>query len=36
MKIEANPTPAQMKWIVIAILVVAGVSHEELLMMVGF
>lgn len=36
MKIEANPTAAQMKWIVIAILVIAGVSHEELLMMAGF
>lgn len=35
MKIEVNPTPAQIKWIVIAILILAGVSHDELMLMVG-
>lgn len=36
MKIEANPSPEQLKWLVIAILVVMGVGHEQLLFMVGF
>ena len=35
MKIEANPSPEQLKWLVIAILVVMGVGHEQLLFMVG-
>ncbi len=35
MKIEANPTPEQLKWLVIAALVVLGVGHDELLVMVG-
>jgi hypothetical protein len=35
MKIEANPTPAHLKWIVVAVLVAAGVGHEELMLMVG-
>ena len=35
MKIEANPTAAQIKWFIVAILVVAGVGHDELLLMVG-
>jgi len=35
MKIEANPTPAQIKWFIIAVLLVAGVGHDELLLMVG-
>jgi len=35
MKIEMNPTPEQLKWLFIAILVIAGVGHEQLLFMVG-
>jgi len=35
MKIEANPTPAQIKWFIVAVLVMAGVGHEELMLMVG-
>ena len=35
MKIEANPTPEQLKWLVIAALVVMGVGHEQLMLMVG-
>lgn len=35
MKIEANPSPEQLKWLVIAILLVLGVGHDELLVMVG-
>lgn len=35
MKIEANPTPAQIKWFLIAMLLVAGVGHEELMLLVG-
>lgn len=35
MKIEANPTPDQLKWLVIAALIIAGVGHEQLMLMVG-
>ena len=35
MKIEANPTPEQLKWLVIAALVIFGVGHEQLMLMVG-
>lgn len=35
MKIEMNPTPEQLKWLVIAVLVLFGVGHEQLLFMVG-
>lgn len=35
MKIEANPTPEQLKWLVIAALLVMGVGHEQLMLMVG-
>jgi len=35
MKIEANPTPEQLKWIVLAILVASGLGHEQLMLMVG-
>jgi hypothetical protein len=35
MKIEANPTPEQLKWIVLILLISAGVGHEQLMMMVG-
>ena len=35
MKIEMNPTPEQLKWLVIALLLVLGVGHDELLLMVG-
>ena len=31
MKIEANPTPEQLKWIVLVILVAAGLGHEQIL-----
>ncbi len=30
MKITANPTPEQLKWLVLAILVVIGLSIEDL------
>ena len=35
MKIEANPTPEQLKWLVLALLVIFGVGHEQLISMVG-
>jgi len=35
MKIEANPTPEQLKWIVFILLISAGVGHEQLMIMVG-
>jgi len=35
MKIEANPTPEQLKWLIIAVLVILGVGHEQLMLMVG-
>lgn len=35
MKLEINPTPSQLKWFIIALLILAGVSHDELLLMVG-
>jgi len=35
MKIEANPTPEQLKWLALIVLVSAGVGHEQLLIMVG-
>jgi len=31
MKIEANPSPEQLKWIVLVILVAAGLGHEQIL-----
>ncbi len=31
MKIVANPTPEQLKWLVLAILLVVGLSYEEIL-----
>ena len=31
MKIEANPTPEQLKWIVLVILIAAGLGHEQIL-----
>jgi hypothetical protein len=35
MKIEANPTPEQLKWLLLIVLVTFGVGHEELMLMVG-
>lgn len=35
MKLEINPTPSQIKWFLIALLILAGVSHDELILMVG-
>lgn len=35
MKIEANPTPEQLKWLVIAIVVLFGAGHEQIVAMVG-
>lgn len=35
MKIEANPSPDQLKWLVLALLILAGVGHDQLLLMVG-
>jgi hypothetical protein len=31
MKIVANPTPEQLKWLVLVILLVVGLSYEEIL-----
>ncbi len=31
MKIEANPSGAQLKWLLIAILIAAGISSDEIL-----
>ncbi len=35
MKIEANPSPEQLKWLVIAALLVGGLGHEQIMVMVG-
>jgi hypothetical protein len=34
-KIEANPTPEQLKWLVIALAVLLGVGHEQVMAAVG-
>jgi hypothetical protein len=31
MKIEANPTPEQIKWLILAIMIAAGLGHEQIL-----
>jgi len=31
MKIEANPTPEQLKWLIVAIMIAAGLGHEQIL-----
>jgi len=31
MKIEANPTPEQIKWLILVALIVAGLGHEQIL-----
>ena len=31
MKIEANPSPEQLKWIVLVLLVAVGLGHEQIL-----
>lgn len=31
MKIEANPSPELLKWIILALLIFLGVSHESIL-----
>lgn len=35
MKIEVNPTPELLKWLVIAALLLAGLGHEQIMIMVG-
>ena len=35
MKIEASPTAGQIKWFLILLAVMAGLGHEQLLMLVG-
>jgi hypothetical protein len=35
MRIEANPTPEQLKWLVIALVVLAGAGHEQLFAVIG-
>ncbi len=35
MKLEINPTPEQWRLLIIALLLLAGVGHNELLMVVG-
>jgi hypothetical protein len=31
MKIEANPTPEQIKWLILVVLIAAGLGHEQIL-----
>ncbi len=31
MKIEANPTPEQIKWLILVIMICAGLGHEQIL-----
>jgi len=31
MKIEANPTPEQIKWIILVLLITLGLGHEQIL-----
>lgn len=31
MKIEANPSGEQLKWLLVVILIAAGISHEQIL-----
>ena len=31
MKIVANPTPEQLKWLLLVVLLVVGLSYEEIL-----
>lgn len=35
MKIEANPTPEQLKFLLLALLIAAGLGHNELMLMAG-
>lgn len=35
MKLEINPTPEQVKYLVLAILIAMGIGHEQLLVLVG-
>lgn len=35
MKIEANPSPEQLRWLVLALAITVGIGHEELMLMVG-
>lgn len=35
MRIEANPTPEQLKWLVLALAVIMGVGHDQLMAVVG-
>jgi hypothetical protein len=36
MKIEANPTPEQIKWLILVALVAAGLGHEQILGVVSW
>ena len=35
MKIEFNPDPAIIKWLVLALLIISGAHYEELMLLVG-
>lgn len=35
MKIEANPSPKELKWLILVIAISLGLGHEELMIMVG-
>lgn len=35
MKVEVNPTPEQLKWLIIAALLLAGLGHEQIMVLVG-
>lgn len=35
MKIEFTPDPTMMKWLILALLIIAGANMDELMIMVG-
>jgi len=35
MKIEANPSPEHIKWFVLAIMIVVGIGHKEIMILMG-
>lgn len=35
MRIEANPSPEHLKWLLLGLLIAIGVTHEQLMVMVG-
>lgn len=35
MRIEANPSPEHLKWLLLALLITIGATHDQLMVMVG-